>query len=104
MFGRQRRCTERHSDSEPGDTADLVDYRAAVSIERGSYLRRVLEASGGDSKKIRKLYLSALSRYPARREIIAAKKLIGSGRNNKIEAYQDLFWALLNSNEFISIH
>ena len=76
----------------------------AVSIERGSYLRRVLETPGGDAKKIRKLYVAALSRYPTRREITAATKLIRNGRNNKIGAYQDLFWALLNSNEFISIH
>jgi len=24
--------------------------------------------------------------------------------NNKAAAYQDLFWALLNSNEFILVH
>ena len=81
---------------------DLI--QDAVSIERGSFLRRVLEEKGPDSKKIRRLYFSALSRAPARKEIAAATKMIRANKTAKIEAYQDLFWALLNSNEFILIH
>jgi hypothetical protein len=76
----------------------------AISIEKGSFLRRVLEEQGPDSKKIRRLYFAALSRAPTRREIGVATKLIRARRANQIEAYQDLFWALLNSNEFIFIH
>jgi len=81
---------------------DLI--QDAVSIERGSFLRRVLEEKGPDSKKIRRLYFSALSRAPSRKEIAAATKMIRANKTAKIEAYQDLFWALLNSNEFILIH
>ncbi len=76
----------------------------AVSIEKGSFLRRVLEEKGPDSTKIRRLYFSALSRAPTRKEIGAATKMIRARQADKIEAYQDLYWALLNSNEFIFIH
>ncbi|MBT6496537.1 MAG: DUF1553 domain-containing protein [Planctomycetaceae bacterium] len=81
---------------------DLI--QDAVSIEKGSFLRRVLEENGPDSKKIRRLYFSALSRAPTRKEIGAATKMIRARQADKIEAYQDLYWALLNSNEFIFIH
>ena len=81
---------------------DLI--KDAVSIEKGSFLRRVLEQPGADVKKIRRLYFSALSREPTRKELAFAKKLLRGRRDNQIEAYQDLFWALLNSNEFIAVH
>jgi hypothetical protein len=81
---------------------DLI--QDAVSIKKGSFLRRVLEEKGPDSKKIRRLYFSALSRAPTRKEIGAATKMIRARQAVKIEAYQDLYWALLNSNEFIFVH
>ena len=75
----------------------------AVSAKRGSFLYRVLSAKGSDAKKIRQLYLSTLSRRPSRRELNVANKLIRAHRN-KLAGYQDLFWALLNSNEFMFNH
>ena len=75
----------------------------AVSIESGSYLSRLLRQPIGEGEKIRKLYLATLSRQPERRELSAALKLIRANRS-PIVGYQDLFWALLNSNEFIVNH
>ncbi|QDT93908.1 DUF1549 domain-containing protein [Gimesia algae] len=75
----------------------------AISAERGSYLNQLLTEKGNDQVKIRKLFLSTLSRYPDRREINSAQRLI-SGTPNKLAAYQDLYWALLNSNEFVFNH
>ncbi len=75
----------------------------ATSADRGSYLREVLARKGSETTKIKDLYLSTLSRYPTRRESKAAAKLIRS-RRDKLSAYQDLFWALLNSNEFVFVH
>lgn len=76
---------------------------AALSAENGSFLREVLTESGSDGTKIRKLYLATLSRPPERRELSLANQLIRSS-SDKLAAYQDLFWALLNSNEFILNH
>ncbi|MEX2286883.1 MAG: DUF1549 and DUF1553 domain-containing protein [Planctomycetaceae bacterium] len=75
----------------------------ATSAKEGSYLRRVLIESGPDRKKIQKLFVSALGRPPAPREQAAAVNLIQSS-SEPLAGYQDLFWALVNSNEFILNH
>ena len=50
--------------------------------------------------------MAALSRKPTRTEISTAQRMVKNyrGANAKALAYQDLFWALLNSNEFIFNH
>lgn len=75
----------------------------ALSAKSGSYLNRVLAEPGPDAVKIRKLFLSTLTREPSRKELTAGNRLI-RGNRNKLAAYQDLFWALLNSNEFVFNH
>jgi hypothetical protein len=80
---------------------DLVGN--AVSAEKGGYLRAALEKPENDAVKIRKLYLATLSRVPNSREVSTASKLL-KGNSDRLAAYQDLFWALLNSNEFIFVH
>ena len=75
----------------------------AVSADKGSSLRDALENSDPDATKIRNLYLATLSRYPSSRESTMAMRLV-RGNRDKLAAYQDLFWALLNSNEFIFVH
>ena len=82
---------------------ELIDN--AISAEKGSYLHSVLSSGGKDARKVQNLYLTALSRQPTRSEIGTAGKLLASyPRNKQVAAYQDLFWALLNSNEFIFNH
>lgn len=75
----------------------------AINASKGSYLNTVLADKGNEQAKLRELYMSALSRQPTGREIAAAKSLIKKAKT-PIEGYQDLFWALLNSNEFIFNH
>ena len=75
----------------------------AISPNKGSYLNTVLADKGNEQAKLRELYMSALSRQPTGKEIAAAKTLIKRAKT-PIEGYQDLFWALLNSNEFIFNH
>lgn len=73
----------------------------AVSASKGSLLNDVLTSKGGDNEKIKKLYLATLSRAPSQNEIRAATTIL---KSTPKEAYQDLYWALLNSNEFIFVH
>jgi hypothetical protein len=86
--------------------SDLMEK--AVSVERGSFLHETLSQKGSDTQKIETLYQAALSRSPSRSEIQKIQKLIaGSGSGSaaaKASAFQDLFWALLNSNEFVFVH
>ncbi|MBW3543151.1 MAG: DUF1549 and DUF1553 domain-containing protein [Planctomycetes bacterium] len=77
---------------------------SAISINQGSYLRSVLEDPRTNAvQKVEKLYLSSIGRKPTRNELAKAQQLIKT-YSNQIEGYQDLFWALLNSNEFIFVH
>ncbi|MDB5339673.1 MAG: hypothetical protein JWN70_5292 [Planctomycetaceae bacterium] len=75
----------------------------AINANKGSYLNTVLSDKGNEATKLRELYMSALSRQPTSKEIAAAKSLVKKAKT-PIEGYQDLFWALLNSNEFIFNH
>jgi hypothetical protein len=75
----------------------------ATSAESGSFLHKVIDSENTDSQKIQRLYLAALSRHPRGREVGAAEHLIDL-YPEKLPGYQDLFWALLNSNEFIINH
>ncbi len=75
----------------------------AIQAAQGGYLYSVLSSRDSDNTKIRRLFLSTLSRIPTRAEMSKASRMIRESRN-KLEAYQDLFWALLNCNEFIVVH
>lgn len=75
----------------------------AVSVETGSFLHSVVTGASNDSKNIRRLYLAALGRRPTGKEIKAALALFRNSASREI-GYQDLYWALLNSNEFIFVH
>lgn len=75
----------------------------AISPSKGSYLNTVLADKSNEAAKLKELYMSTLSRNPTSKELAAAKSLIKRAKT-PIEGYQDLYWALLNSNEFIFNH
>ncbi len=78
--------------------------RRATRLEEGSLLHRVVQSDMSPPDKIEHLFLAALSRPPTLRETRAAEALL-RGRNGDVgAALQDIWWALLNSNEFILDH
>jgi hypothetical protein len=110
---------------------DLI--RSAISGDQGSFLRRVLDGSilkteeavstkpsrvaanrgktvpvkvtKGIPGKIEILYLTALARKPSTAELAAIDKNFHNNNDrDPIHGLQDVFWALLNSNEFIFNH
>jgi hypothetical protein len=82
---------------------DLV--RRATGNQPGSMLARVAGDSQLDNaEKIRYLYLAALSRLPTRQELNVSNELLVARRGNVGAALQDIWWALLNTNEFILNH
>jgi len=80
---------------------DLV--KEAVSAKPGSYLHTMAANAGkaSDSVLINRLYSAALGRKATPGELAGLKKFMGRDRGS---FYQDLYWALLNSNEFIVNH
>ena len=63
---------------------------------------------GGQAAIIHELYLATLNRPPSQRELaeISAKMRLRPGYSDKDKTapFQDLFWALLNCNEFLLNH
>ena len=81
---------------------DLV--KAATAIGGGSFLDAVATGGSRDEAKIGRLYEAALARAPTTKELTAAKRLVASRRGDVPNALQDIWWAVLNSNEFILNH
>jgi len=78
--------------------------RRAASGEKGSFLERLAHGNQSGSEKITRLYQASLSRRPTSYEIRAANTLLQLNKGSELAALQDVWWALLNSNEFILNH
>jgi hypothetical protein len=79
----------------------------ATSVEKSETLAAIIDFPAfttGD--RIEKLYLAALSRKPRPQELERLVKYVdkGGANNNPKAALADVFWALLNSSEFILNH
>ena len=81
---------------------DLV--KRATSLGKGSFLDRVVSDRGSNDSRINRLYLAALGRKPSGSELKAASALVAARRGDVADALQDVWWAVLNSNEFILNH
>lgn len=76
----------------------------AVSIEEGSFLYDVAWSNRSPTEKVNALFLSALGRRASREEIEVAGQLVGGANGDAAAGLQDLYWAILNSNEFMLNH
>ena len=78
--------------------------RRAVSTSDGSFLKNLQQSNLKIEDKVEHLFLAALSRQPSKRELEAVRKIIAQNANNPAAAIEDIWWSLLNSNEFILDH
>lgn len=82
---------------------DLMEQ--AVGGRPGSFLAEVFEQARLQGRApelyaVNQIYLAALGRVPTNREIGEAQRFLASSPDTP-QVLEDLFWALLNSNEFI---
>lgn len=75
----------------------------AISHEQGSMLERVSQSKLTFNEKVEHLFLAAVARKPTKPELEKASE-IHKARGDVAPALQDIWWALLNSNEFILDH
>jgi hypothetical protein len=54
--------------------------------------------------KIFYLYRAALSRLPGSDETNVCNELLVARKGDVVQTLQDVWWAVLNSNEFILVH
>lgn len=67
----------------------------------GTVLGEILKTAPNDQAALRALYLRVLSRPPTPKEVeTCARHLASVG--NRAEAFEDVYWCLINSTEFIS--
>lgn len=90
--------------------------RNATDAKNGSFLWNLANSNLKPPQKIEYLFKAGLARRPTKDEVTVANKLFAaratSGNNKKrvnpaaagIAALQDIWWAVLNSNEFIINH
>ncbi len=82
---------------------DPLMQRATSSRERG-FLRSVADSKLPAEQKISHLFLAALARRPTAKERKLALSLLEQHQADPAKALEDVWWALLNSNEFLSDH
>jgi hypothetical protein len=78
--------------------------REATSTKKGSLINRLANADMNDVKKVEQLFLAGLSRRPNGKERDMAKAIFAARSGNKLEALKDVWWVILNTNEFIFNH
>jgi hypothetical protein len=81
---------------------DLI--RQATSTGKGGFLDSVAASGASAKAKIDALYLAALARKPSAKEVAAANAILNARRGDVVGSLQDVWWAVLNSNEFIINH
>jgi hypothetical protein len=100
------------------DSVDMVDFDGTIPqalllmngksvndgiIRKNSRLDRLLRESESPGERLEAIFLSVLSRPPTERERSRHLSRLERG-GQKREAYEDVFWVLLNSSEFLFIH
>ncbi|QDV10618.1 hypothetical protein CA51_04680 [Rosistilla oblonga] len=81
---------------------DLV--KNATSIESGTFLGDLSRQNLKPIEKVNRLFLAGMGRRASRDELTIANKLLAARKGDQAEMLQDLWWAILNSNEFILNH
>ncbi|MBI4583868.1 MAG: DUF1553 domain-containing protein, partial [Planctomycetes bacterium] len=110
-FGRPERLItcECERTAEPSMTqvlhlsnGDTLNQKLEAPLNR---LERLLTAGAPGEKIIEEAYLSALSRFPTRAETEKLLEVLSqAGAGEQKTVYQDLFWSLLCSKEFLFNH
>ncbi len=80
---------------------DLI--QRATSIAPGSWLASVAGTNAKFAEKVHSLFNAGLARRAKPEELKIAAQLLQARKGKADEALQDLWWAVLNSNEFILV-
>jgi hypothetical protein len=78
--------------------------KKATSLEKGSFLYKMIAGDMKPHARIDYLYLAALGRKPTKQEMSIANQLLAARGGDPAAAMQDVWWAVLNTNEFILNH
>ncbi|MFM8536593.1 MAG: DUF1549 domain-containing protein [Planctomycetaceae bacterium] len=108
-FGQPNRQTvcacERGTESNVGMAVQFFNGPLISEKVRSddNRFRRMIRAGATDAEILDDLYLAAVCRPPTASEMEASLKHL-AGRPDRIAAFEDICWALLNTNEFLFQH
>jgi hypothetical protein len=107
-FGRATRATvcscEVRTEPNLSQALHLLNGDATQGkIANGGAIKKLLAKNKDTSAAIEELYLRCLARPPTEKEKTKLKGYFGSGKSDD-QVLTDIFWALLNSKEFIFNH
>ncbi|HIN96112.1 MAG TPA: DUF1549 domain-containing protein [Planctomycetes bacterium] len=76
--------------------------KQATSANARSVLAKVMESKMETRQKVEHLFLASVARKPTKRELKLVQQMLA--KTTPQQMLQDIWWALLNSNEFILDH
>jgi hypothetical protein len=76
--------------------------KQATSANARSVLAKVMESKMETRQKVEHLFLASVARKPTKRELKLVQQMLA--KTTPHQMLQDIWWALLNSNEFILDH
>jgi hypothetical protein len=74
-----------------------------AKIQQGGVIPRLIATKKFPEERILELYVRCFSRKPTQEELAKLQPVLGEG-SNQPQALGDIFWALLNSREFLFNH
>jgi hypothetical protein len=78
--------------------------KKAISTSGGSFIDRLSKTGKSPRDRVNRLFLAGLARRASKKEMTVAGQLMAARKGNEKEMLQDMWWAILNSNEFIMQH
>ncbi|MEZ5430655.1 MAG: DUF1553 domain-containing protein [Verrucomicrobiales bacterium] len=107
-FGRSGRAGVCVCETKPEPTLSqalhlVAGDTVASQIGTGQVVLKLLNANATPQAIIEELYIRALSRKPTEGELEKMLTLVGGATRDR-KVYEDLFWGLLNSTEFLFNH
>lgn len=78
--------------------------KTATSTAEGSLIDQIVRSNLSSTAKVETLFWKGLGRKPRRAELSLARSLVDANGGNLAEGLRDMWWVILNTNEFIFIH
>jgi len=109
LFGHPARATgmenERVNRTSPTQRMHMLNSsHIQRKLEQGPNLKKITNPKKKGKEIMENIYLAVLSRFPTDDEVQVAEKYAKSGVVQGREAWIDLVWALINSDEFLYRH
>ena len=118
MDATEENCEQSTFDGSLPQSLELMNgplVRTATSARKGTVLHEIVTTGESDTGRIRKIALATVGRAPTDRELVVLTRLVQARvrwathrgmtpRQGLRLAMQDVYWAYLNSNEFVTNH